>query len=72
MSMHGEVVCMAKGGSCMMKKGIHGNRGCAWGVMRGKGGACMAGETSTTADGTHDGILVLNSAIPSEFLLFYC
>ena len=36
------------------------------------GGACMAGETSTTADGTHDGILVLNSAIPSEFLLFYC
>ena len=32
----------------MAKGGVHGE-----GDMRGGGGACMAGETATAADGTH-------------------
>ena len=56
-SVHGRGgACMAGGvcgrGACMAggmpgKGGMHG-RGCVW-----QGGACVAGETATAADGTH-------------------
>ena len=49
--MHGREACVA--GRVCMAGGMCG-RGCAWqGGMHGGGGACMAGETATAADGTH-------------------
>ena len=45
--MHGEEVCVVKGGACLAKGRY------AWGVGVGGGWACVAGETATAADSTH-------------------
>ena len=62
--MCGEGGMHGKGGACVVKRGMHGERGHTWqrgeGDVCGKGGmhgggegACVAGETTTAGDGKH-------------------
>ena len=75
-SVHRMGVCMVKGqyvakGAYMVKGGVCGKgRACVMGGVHGRGhvwrgGACMAGETTTVADVTH------HTGMHSCWLLFW-